>query len=64
MALNRVDEWDRGKGAKFTCAECMQESLVNNHTEQAWRQFDAYQSLMESDFFREYDYVDKTQQAQ
>jgi hypothetical protein len=52
------------KGSKFTCAEYMQESPVNNHTEQAWRHLDNRQLLIISDFFPEYDYVNKTQQAQ
>lgn len=66
MASNRVDVWvEDVKGAKFSCAECMQESPVNNHTgEQAWWPHDASQLLIVSYFFSEYDYVNKTQQAQ
>jgi hypothetical protein len=66
MALNRVDVWvEDVKGAKFTCAESMQESPVNNHAEeQAWRPLDTSQLLIVADFFPEYDYVNKTQQAQ
>ena len=66
MALNRVDLWvEDVKGAQFTCAECMQGSPVNNQTEeQAWRSPDTAQLLIVSDFFKEYDYVNKIQQAQ
>jgi len=66
MASNRVDVWiEDVKGAKFTCAECMQKSPVNNYTEgQAWRPPDTSQLLIVADFFLEYDYVIKTQQAQ
>ena len=66
MALNRVDVWvEDVKGANFTCAEYMQESPVNNHTEeQAWWPHGISQLLIVADFFSEYDYVNKTQQAQ
>lgn len=66
MALNRVNVWvEEAKGAKFTCAECMQESPADNHTgEQAWRPRDTSRLLIVVEFFPEYDYVNKTQQAQ
>jgi hypothetical protein len=65
MALNRVNVWvEDVKGVKFTCAECMQESPVNNRTEEkAWWPPDISQLLIVADFFPEYDYVNKTQQA-
>ena len=39
-------------------------SPVNNLTEQAWQHLDTCQLLIISDFFPEYEYVNKTQQAQ
>jgi hypothetical protein len=43
----------------------MQESPVNNHAEeQAWRPLDTSLVLIGANFFPEYDYVNKTQQAQ
>lgn len=45
MVLNRVDVWvEEVQGAKFPCAVCKQESLVNDHTEeQVWRHLDTCQ---------------------
>ena len=66
MSLYSVDAWgEEVKGAKFICAECMQESPANNHTgEQAWRPPETSQLLIIVDFFPEYGYVNKTQQIQ